>query len=240
MLYRRAVAFSCAKKTRPDDPKRKRRVVKSRPRLRVGLPLCRPRLRVGLLLLGALGLIVLAGSSARAADPPQATLESVRKIWDKAEHNAFTDLVRFQDRWYCVFREGSGHVSADGALRVILSDDGKEWASAALIKSATGDLRDPKICITPDNRLMLTGAEAVRKAGDARHQTFVWFSKDGKSWSERHPIGDADYWLWRITWHKDKAYGVGYGTRGDDERDPVRLLPKRRRQAVRPAQGQTV
>ena len=31
---------------------------------------------------------------------------TVRKIWDKAPHNAFTDLVRFQDRWFCVFREG--------------------------------------------------------------------------------------------------------------------------------------
>jgi len=34
-----------------------------------------------------------------------AELVEVRKIWDQAPHNAFTDLRRFQDRWFCVFRE---------------------------------------------------------------------------------------------------------------------------------------
>ena len=48
-----------------------------------------------------------------------------RRIWDQAKHNAFTDLLRHKNRWYCVFREGSAHVSPDGALRVIVSDDGE-------------------------------------------------------------------------------------------------------------------
>ena len=47
----------------------------------------------------------------------------VRKIWDRAPHNAFTDLIRFEERWFCVFREGKAHVSPDGALRVITSPD---------------------------------------------------------------------------------------------------------------------
>ena len=49
----------------------------------------------------------------------------VRKIWDQAPHNAFTDLVRFKEQWFCVFREGQGHVSPDGALRVLTSRDGE-------------------------------------------------------------------------------------------------------------------
>ena len=60
-----------------------------------------------------------------------------KRIWDKAPHNAFTDLLRFNNRWYCVFREGKGHVSHDGALRVITSVDGDKWKSIALIKSPT-------------------------------------------------------------------------------------------------------
>jgi hypothetical protein len=56
---------------------------------------------------------------AMADDSLGLQLVESRRIWDKAPHNAFTDLIRFQDRWYCVFREGKGHVSPDGALRVI-------------------------------------------------------------------------------------------------------------------------
>ncbi|HRX13079.1 MAG TPA: hypothetical protein P5210_15555, partial [Draconibacterium sp.] len=48
-------------------------------------------------------------------------LLSAGRIWDKAPHNAFTDLVRFNNQFFCVFREGEKHVSADGALRVITS-----------------------------------------------------------------------------------------------------------------------
>jgi hypothetical protein len=135
----------------------------------------------------------------------------VAKIWDKAPHNAFTDLVRFQSRWFCVFREGKDHVSPDGALRVITSADGVEWESAALISSKTGDLRDPKITVTPDGQLMLTAAEALHDRSKHSHQSLVWFSKDGRTWSERYPIGDPDYWLWRVTWHKGTAYSIGYG-----------------------------
>ena len=50
----------------------------------------------------------------------------VRMIWDKAPHNAFTDLMRFKGQWYCAFREGKGHVCDEGKLRVIRSTDGRE------------------------------------------------------------------------------------------------------------------
>src|SRR5438105_4853006 len=71
--------------------------------------------------------------SVRAEQPVK--LVKVKKIWDRAPHNAFTDLVRFRDQWFCVFREGKKHVSPDGALRVITSKDGETWESAALITS---------------------------------------------------------------------------------------------------------
>jgi len=31
-------------------------------------------------------------------------LQSVKKIWDRDEHNAFSDLVRFRDMWLCTVR----------------------------------------------------------------------------------------------------------------------------------------
>ena len=138
-------------------------------------------------------------------------LIEARRIWDQAPHNAFTDLARFQNRWFCVFREGKAHVSPDGALRVITSPDGEKWESAALIASSNSDLRDAKITVTPDGRLMLCGAEMRLDKSKPAYQSLAWFSKDGRAWSDKYEIGDLDVWLWRVTWHKGKAYGIGYG-----------------------------
>lgn len=156
-----------------------------------------------------LTLLVLSCGPVQADQP--AALVEAKRIWDRAPHNAFTDLVRFQGKWFCVFREGAGHVSPDGALRVITSADGDTWESAALITSPNSDLRDAKITITPDGQLMLCGAEALHDKSKHTHQSLAWFSKDGRVWSDKHVIGDPDFWLWRVTWHKGKAYGIGYG-----------------------------
>lgn len=153
---------------------------------------------------------------------PQATLVEQYKIWDKAPHNAFTNLVRFKDEWFCVFREGQGHVSPDGALRIIVSQDGKEWESAALITSDTADLRDAQITVTPEGKLMLSGAAALHDDPDVKHQTMAYFSEDGRNWSEGVPIGDPNFWLWRVTWHKGACYGIGYATKYEGERS-IRL-----------------
>jgi hypothetical protein len=155
--------------------------------------------------------------AANESSEPKLELVEVRKIWDKASHNAFTDLIRFKNRWYCVFREGENHVSPDGSLRVLTSQDGKQWESAALISSPDSDLRDAKITVTPDGRLMLSGAEAIHEPTTHRHQSLVWFSKHGTQWSDAVEVGDRDNWLWRVSWHDGKAYGFGYGC-GPDNR----------------------
>jgi hypothetical protein len=142
-------------------------------------------------------------------------LVDVRRIWSAAPHNAFTDLLRWQGRWYCVFREGQGHVSPDGALRVLESADGTEWASVARMTDPADDLRDAKLTVTPDGRLMLSGAAVQRQTEPHRLRSLAWFSADGRSWSDAIQIGDDNFWLWRMTWHKGVAYSMAYGTRPD-------------------------
>ena len=114
-------------------------------------------------------------------------------------------MVRFRGQWYCVFREGKGHVSPDGAIRVLTSTDGEKWESAAQVRYETADLRDPKISITPDGRLQLCAAGALHHPKGFTHQSFIWFSKDGRDWGEPIKVADPNYWLWRITWHKKTA-----------------------------------
>lgn len=165
-----------------------------------------------ILLLTGLALCLTAAAQ---TPQPEATIVECRKIWDEAPHNAFTNLIRFKDAWYCVFREGQGHVSPDGALRVITSADGETWTSAARITSPIADLRDAQITITPDGRLMLSGAAALHQPAAAKHQTMAYFSEDGRTWTKGVPIGDPNVWLWRVTWHKGVAYGIGYATVSD-------------------------
>jgi hypothetical protein len=139
-------------------------------------------------------------------------LIDLRKIWDQAAHNAFTDLQLFRSRWFCVFREGEDHVSPLGKIRVLSSEDGVQWSSAALLEMQRTDLRDPKISIAPSGRLMLNAGAAFHAPSNRKHHSYVWFSNDGFEWREPHEIGEPNCWLWRVTWHRNIAYSIGYTT----------------------------
>ena len=136
----------------------------------------------------------------------------VKRIWDKAPHNAFTDLVRFNDQWFCAFREGRSHVSDDGKVRVIRSEDGVEWRSVALMEWDGGDVRDPKLSITATGQLMLNGAVRFLQPVDGnRHQSVTWLSDNGENWSKPFACASGlGTWRWSVTWHKGVAYSFGY------------------------------
>lgn len=159
--------------------------------------------------------LLLALVSASPAGEMKAELVDVRKIWDAAPHCAFTDLIRFRDTWFCTFREADTHAgSRDGAVCVLRSPDGERWESAAIVAEAGIDLRDPKLSITPDGRLMLLCGGSVYE-GKVRtgRQPRVAFSEDGTTWTPpRRVLAEGD-WLWRLTWHEGTGYGVSY--RGD-------------------------
>ena len=156
--------------------------------------------------------ILLCCALATVAAEPE--LLSVRKIWDQGAHNAFGDLIRFQAKWICSVREGDGHVGGDGKLRILESTDGETWKSAALLGEAGIDLRDPKLSITPDGRLMVVAGGSVyggtKKLQGA--QPRVAFSNDGREWSLTYRVLQEGEWLWRVTWHEGTAYGVSYPT----------------------------
>lgn len=147
-----------------------------------------------------------------ASAPLGVEIVGVKKIWDKAPHNAFTDLARWKGKFYCAFREGRGHVSTDGKIRVLESGDANGWDSAALISLEGYDLRDAHLSVTPDGRLMLVGGAAPRETDNqsAPTGTFVSFSKDGKSWSKPEIAIEPGRWMWQVSWREGKAYGVSY------------------------------
>ena len=144
---------------------------------------------------------------------------SVKKIWDQGAHNAFTDLIRFEDKWYCSFREGDGHVGGDGRLRILVSTDGDRWESAALLAEEGIDLRDPKLSVAADGRLMVVAGGSVYRGGSKLlgRQPRVAFSRDGRSWTPTQRVLSEGEWLWRVTWHEGKAWGAAYNAMADGE-----------------------
>ena len=164
-------------------------------------------------------ILLLAPAVAGAQQEPAAPeIVSLEKIWDAGDHNAFTDLIRFNDVWFCTFREAQGHVKGDGKIRVIKSADGTAWESAALISEEGIDLRDPKTSITPDGRLMIVAGGSVYDGEELKgRRPRVLFSANGADWTAPQPVvGDWD-WLWRVTWHDGRAYGVAYNIQAADE-----------------------
>lgn len=165
-----------------------------------------------------LAIFLFCASPAALAEETieQRLVISVERIWDRAGHSAFTDLVRFQDHLYCTFREGTGHIPGqNGVIRVIRSADGMNWESVALLEEPHIDLRDPKISITPDHRLMLNmGASEYHGSKRVGIESRVAFS-DVKGIRFSHPqkamlpekILTGFDWLWRVTWHEGWAWG---------------------------------
>ena len=103
------------------------------------------------------GFVVL--SNLVMAAPIQLQLIDVQKIWDEAPHNAFPDVVRFQNQWYVAFREADNHhVSGDGSLRIIRSPDGSAWESVAELDRNDEDMRGAHFTVLNDGRLMLLSA----------------------------------------------------------------------------------
>jgi hypothetical protein len=138
------------------------------------------------------------------------------RVWDAAPYNSFTDLAWYKDRFVLAFREGPVHGVPTGSqpggnLRILQSNNGLNWTSAALIQGTSNeDLRDAKLSVTPDNRLMLTGAVAFKTATGDR-QSKAWFSTDVTNWTPAANIGDYNYWLWGTAWRNGNVYSVGYG-----------------------------
>src|SRR5687767_9006373 len=135
---------------------------------------------------GALLFVLFSSSpfAPAAAAATKAEILEVRKIWDEGQHNAFTDLVRWHDRWWCTFREAEDHVGGDGAIRILTSADGIKWESAARLTEKGIDLRDPKLTIMPSGNLMLNCGGSVYEGRTLKgKQSRVIYSSDGRSWT---------------------------------------------------------
>jgi hypothetical protein len=165
---------------------------------------------------------------------PKDSLNNIKlkKIWDSAAHNAFTDLIKFNGSYYCSFREGSGHVpGTDGVVRILKSADGENWESIALLEKKGIDLRDPKLSATPDGRIMVIIGGSVYKEGKllGREPQVAFSDQSGTRFSNPEKVtvdpeivswGD---WIWRVTWFKGTGYAIDYQIGPEERKGPTAM-----------------
>ncbi len=182
--------------------------------------------RIATLILPFLSVGFVSCSDHSDIDPLDIYIET-SIIWDKSPHCAFTDLVEYKGRVYCCFREANKHVpdnaSEYGCIRIVETTDGNSWKSIGTVSDPDFDLRDPKLTVTPDSRLMLLYGRSTQDYANSIHPwTMAKFISDeeissGKINNENsYEIsidGDqklSNYWLWRIKWIGNTAYGIAY------------------------------
>ncbi len=183
-------------------------------------------------LLFGISLIISHATSSAQIKPEDV---SIRKIWSNEYHNAFTSLIWFKGNFYCSFRQGSDHAGGvDGVVRIIKSKDGINWTSVAVLEKKGYDLRDPKLSVTPDGRILVNIGGSVYKdrklMSCLSHVSFS--NSSGKKFSDPQPINISANartnfdWLWRVSWYNKTGYGVAYsaGEKKEEQEWSVCLL----------------
>lgn len=139
-------------------------------------------------------------------------LNWIKKIGYKADHNAFVDLCAFNQQLFCCYREAENHLSADGTIRILSLDYAGNVLHSSQITIPKTDLRDPKITLTPEGHIMLI-AYARQTSIDNKtigRRNLMWVSQTGHSWTAAKEFADRGWWLWRVRWHNNQAYGFAY------------------------------
>lgn len=148
----------------------------------------------------------------------QQTEVPVVRIWDKAPHNAFPDLIRFKNHFYAAVREGNNHMpDKSGQVRLLRSKDGDTWEDIGLLEMEGYDVREARLSITPEGKIMVLTAVGIYDKGYQELFPMVSFSdKKGLNYSELErttmDLAPSLDWIWSLTWHKGVGYGVIYQT----------------------------
>ncbi len=146
------------------------------------------------------------------------TIEWTVKVKEGQDYASFTTLEYYRGYFYCAFREANSHVDYNGVdngvINIMRSKNGSTWKKYDQISLNGFDLRDPKLSVTPDNRIMLiTEAVKYKQRKDVTRKTMVSFANRTKF----GPLRDITFnpskaynWLWDVEWVGDKALGFLY------------------------------
>ena len=105
---------------------------------------------------------------------PKVRIVSVRRSFDNGEHNAFTDLCRFEGRYYLAFRScPDGHgVHPTSSIIIQSSDDTKTWKTVHRFSVPKRDVRDPHFLVFKGKLFVYTGARYCGESSPKRYKMY--------------------------------------------------------------------
>lgn len=141
-------------------------------------------------------------------------IHAVRQVFNDGNHNAFTDLCRFEGKFYLTFRNcPEGHMLFTSSRIIVMrSADGNTWEQVHTFSVPERDVRDPHFMILNGRLFVYSGTWLVDPADS--HNTdmseqlgFCVWSDDGSEWHGPRALdGTHGYYIWRA-----KSYdGTGY------------------------------
>jgi hypothetical protein len=150
-------------------------------------------------------------------DLPGLSIVDIRRFFADGDHNAFTDLVRFQDRIYLTFRScPDGHmVFPTSKVRIFVSsDEGENWRQVHEFSVPARDTRDPHFLVFGDRLFVYSGTWLCPEKMEDRdindHLGYGVWSADGESWSDPISLeGTYGHYIWRAATYAGRAYLCG-------------------------------
>jgi hypothetical protein len=141
-------------------------------------------------------------------------IEKVGRIYSDGNHNAFTDLCRFKDRYYLTFRScPDGHMMFPSSQIVVFgSDDTTSWDRCFSFATEGRDVRDPHFLVFNESLFVFSGTWPL-KLGDpnyrdiGNHLGYCGWTNDGIQWNGPKAMESTrGYYIWRAAAYGDTAY----------------------------------
>jgi len=174
-------------------------------------------------------LALIGSAPAQKQQLPQIEVENVRRVFHNGEHNAFTDLIRWNGKFWLTFRScPDGHmVFPTSRIIVLASEDTESWEQVCEFSVPRRDTRDPHFLVFQDQLFVYTGTwfsgddELPRDQYDInKHLGFGVKTADGNTWSRPFQLeGTYGHYIWRAATHEGKAYLCARRKRGYTNRN---------------------
>jgi hypothetical protein len=162
------------------------------------------------------GFGVAQHATAQAQSLPEVQVKNVRRVFDQGPHNAFTDLIRWHDRFWLTFRNcPDGHmVHPTSSIVVMSSEDTQAWQEEHRFSVPLRDTRDPHFLAFKDELFIYTGTwysgETTLPQDDYdlnKHLGYAVWTADGSTWQGPRLLeGTYGHYIWRAASFGDTAY----------------------------------
>ena len=132
------------------------------------------------------------------------------------KHNAFTSMVKFNNKYVIVYRVGITHVDYNGKIVMKTSDDGVIWSDETVILSQENyDFRDGQLIVF-NNKLVLRYVRRndLNNTNADIRKTFTIYTTDLMNWSTPvempNPIGERSASRGNMTIKDNELYSINY------------------------------